>query len=84
MTLLVIYLKAVLKDPGRCPGDKYLCLVLLNSLMRSENEFLLRAVDSKLLRRLYLLLAAEEGVLKHSKKRPEDRKGAAMFQQLLR
>lgn len=85
--LLVIYLKTIFKDPSQSVGNKFLALVLLNSLMRTRNQFLLSAVEAKLLRRLYIIISSQKGNKRgndFSQTRSIDRKCAEMFQHLLR
>ena len=83
--LLVIYLKAIIKDKAKPTGSKFLCLLLLNSLMRTSNKHLLIAIEKKLIRRLYILGSQKDhGILEFSNANLKDRGAGKMFHQLLR
>lgn len=85
--LLVIYLKSIFKNEGIHMGNKFLGLVLLNSLMRTHNQFLLNAVEVKLLRRLYIMASshnANKRTPRYSQLKATEKKCAEMFHHLLR
>ena len=85
--LMVMYLKALIKDLSKGTGDKFLCLMVLNSLMRSNHQGLLQALEVKLLRRLYIILSPQNrqrGIGEYSSTDFYDKQAAKMFYQLLK
>jgi hypothetical protein len=84
--ILVSYLKSIIKSKERIVGDKFLALVMINSLMRSKDSEFLSIVDKKLLQRLYIISATEKklGILEYSKETVKDKPAAMRFHRLLK
>lgn len=84
--MLVSYIKMIIKDKERIVGDKFLALVMLNSLMRSKNIEFLSLVDKKLSQRLYMIHATEKklGINEYSNEKVKDKPAAMRFHHLLK
>ena len=76
------------KMKNRSTGDKFLALVLLNSLMRTMSKKLLDAIDKKVLQRLYLIAAKDKktrtAILDYSEPKLKDKEAAGKFHTLLK
>ena len=85
--MVVAYLKSIIKLKTRPTGDKFLALVLLNSLMRSKSPGFLKLFEEKVLQRLYII-ATKRGkdlaILEYSDPRLRDKTAAQKFHKLLR
>lgn len=70
----------------RHTGDKFLALIIMNSLMRTKNKDYITVVDKKILQRLYVIAAGSKGpngILSYSDKKFQDKEAAAKFNLLL-
>lgn len=85
--MIVAYLKSILKVKERSTGDKFLALILLNSLMRTKNAAFLKIFDEKLLQRLYIIQTKRgkvPAILEYSNPNLQDNQAAQKFHKLLR
>ena len=84
--LLVTYLKTIIKNKERIVGDKFLALMMINSLMRTKDSEFLSIVDKKLVPRLYIICVNEKklGIMDYSNEKVKDRPAAMRFHRLLK
>jgi hypothetical protein len=74
-----------MKDKGT--GDKFLALILLNSLMRTKSKSFLKVFEEKMLQRLYIITTKKgkhEAILEYTNESPPDKEAAQKFHKLLR
>lgn len=84
---MVAYLKSIIKVKTRSTGDKFLTLILLNSLMRTKNQEFLKVFEEKILQRLYIIVTKrgkELAILEYSNPKLRDKSAAQKFHKLLR
>ena len=76
------------KVKDRHTGDKFLSLILMNSLMKTKNKEFLDAVEKKMLKRLSIVATKDRKTLKHildySNPKLKDPMAAKKFHTLLK
>ena len=85
--MIIAYLKSIIKIKNKSTGDKFLALILLNSLMRSKNLPFLKIFEEKMLQRLYIIMTKrgkEPAILEYSESKLQDKQAAQKFHKLLR
>lgn len=85
--MIVAYLKSIIKLKNKSTGDKFLALILLNSLMRTKNAAFLKIFEEKMLRRLYIIhtkKTKDPAILEYSDPKFKDKQAAHKFHKLLR
>ena len=85
--MIIAYLKSIIKVKNKPTGDKFLALILLNSLMRTKNVDFLKKFEEKILQRLYIIVTKkgkELAILEYSDLHLKDKQAAQKFHKLLR
>lgn len=85
--MIIAYLKSIIKVKERGTGDKFLALILLNSLMRTKSKTFLKIFEEKMLQRLYIITTKkgkEEAILEYTNESPKNKEAAQKFHKLLR